>query len=886
MEKISVIIADSLTRDFMSPKEKFLQQKVNIGMREISRLFGHDEEFGSGPLPTFLNDAFKAKQEGKRVYTILLRDIHDPNDPMQQHELLRFGNHNIIGSEGVKFVSSISGIVPHAEVIDTETLSMPVKRFHEVMYTITGKDVLELTYDEREAVSFLLVGAYTNIRVLSTASKLRNDYQFPNVFVCPRLVGCDNYEVHLSTLQIDFPNVLVQVIPGLKNFYLLAGIDQAGISFKPYECCTIRPAEINENINKFQKKIIEHLYLSHSSLNLRPLSGGYSGSLLFLAEGKKAESKTESEILKIDQNIQMQAELQGYSLVKDLLGKNVPTFSLPVSSGSYTGIKMELASMQGVPNTLQAIYEKWDGTNTESNFMPTFESTLDILISKLYNNTKKQKKYYPYKELGLHAEQQAIWLGENIKHILPDADIRNSHIQLSEGISIQNPLARFTLLTRNVDRLLGDVCIAHGDLNFANIVSDQMRNVWIIDWTHTGEKSVELDFAKMESDIKFVMDKSFREDDLSKLRQFETFILSSISLPEVSALPESLSFLKYDLRFLKIYSAVGLIRKKYLSVRNHNLDILYKTNLLKYAVHTLSFDARRKRGECKLPQLKYALLSVALLITQIASDDLHKKIGKDKPDPYPNRYPVLRGLVNWDSDYSGYKPDYYVHPAVLRNDKSINSEGWADPEDITKVGNINQRKGYSGDIRMDLKGRPLNPKGRVGIQGRGMLGKWGPNYAADPVVTRCNPVTNDLEVVLIKREDTQEWGLPGAIIVGDETYVDTANRALKQKTHMDLDFRRADVLSQMYIEDFRNTDNAWMESTALHLHLTPQQLKHVRIEEGFRVKDAAWVILTTEVINHLFANHSDILKKALNNLVKRAELSLDKKEIEKILLEI
>jgi len=29
-----------------------------------------------------------------------------------------------------------------------------------------------------------------------------------------------------------------------------------------------------------------------------------------------------------------------------------------------------------------------------------------------------------------------------------------------------------------------------------------------------------------------------------------------------------------------------------------------------------------------------------------------------------------------------------------------------------------------------------NPVGRTGIRGRGCLGRWGPNHAADPIVTR------------------------------------------------------------------------------------------------------------------------------------------------------
>jgi len=31
---------------------------------------------------------------------------------------------------------------------------------------------------------------------------------------------------------------------------------------------------------------------------------------------------------------------------------------------------------------------------------------------------------------------------------------------------------------------------------------------------------------------------------------------------------------------------------------------------------------------------------------------------------------------------------------------------------------------------------PQNPCGRTGITGRGQLGKWGVNHAADPIVTR------------------------------------------------------------------------------------------------------------------------------------------------------
>ncbi len=45
----------------------------------------------------------------------------------------------------------------------------------------------------------------------------------------------------------------------------------------------------------------------------------------------------------------------------------------------------------------------------------------------------------------------------------------------------------------------------------------------------------------------------------------------------------------------------------------------------------------------------------------------------------------------------------------------------------------------------------MNPRGRTGISDRGTLGKWGANFAADPLVTRNNPETGQLELLVIKR---------------------------------------------------------------------------------------------------------------------------------------
>ena len=46
------------------------------------------------------------------------------------------------------------------------------------------------------------------------------------------------------------------------------------------------------------------------------------------------------------------------------------------------------------------------------------------------------------------------------------------------------------------------------------------------------------------------------------------------------------------------------------------------------------------------------------------------------------------------------------------------------------------RRSMNGEKYDVIDGLPLNPQGRTGMCGRGKLGRWGPNHAGDPIVTR------------------------------------------------------------------------------------------------------------------------------------------------------
>ena len=124
------------------------------------------------------------------------------------------------------------------------------------------------------------------------------------------------------------------------------------------------------------------------------------------------------------------------------------------------------------------------------------------------------------------------------------------------------------------------------------------------------------------------------------------------------------------------------------------------------------------------------------------------------------RFKVADESVPWSKDAPLYRPNEFTDASVLT--KGV-AEGWADPPTPQQVTDLKQRKSYEAPISFDAAGMPRNPRGRTGLCGRGLLGQWGPNHAADPIVTRYNPQTGKLQLVAMRREDTGQFAVPGGI---------------------------------------------------------------------------------------------------------------------------
>ncbi|KAJ7329286.1 hypothetical protein JRQ81_015460 [Phrynocephalus forsythii] len=268
---------------------------------------------------------------------------------------------------------------------------------------------------------------------------------------------------------------------------------------------------------------------------------------------------------------------------------------------------------------------------------------------------------------------------------------------------------------------------------------------------------------------------------------------------------------------------------------------------------------------------------------------------KARTSPYPGskvcRREVPSDKVEWSVEWRDYNPVEYTARSVLAGPK------WADPEIGAenfspkfneKDGDVDRRS-QSGTYEVE-NGRPRNPAGRTGIVGRGLALNNGRNVFVPQPVASCRWKRDDsgqkmvhsasgeniLQFIAIKRKDCGEWAIPGGMVDPGEKLSAALKREFSEEALNSLrktEVEKKEMEKQLnklfsqdhftvykgYVDDPRNTDNAWMETEAVNYHdETGEVMNKLHLEAGDDAGKVKWVDISEKL--KLYANHADFVR--------------------------
>jgi ADP-ribose pyrophosphatase len=237
---------------------------------------------------------------------------------------------------------------------------------------------------------------------------------------------------------------------------------------------------------------------------------------------------------------------------------------------------------------------------------------------------------------------------------------------------------------------------------------------------------------------------------------------------------------------------------------------------------------------------------------------------------FVNNHPSYPSRISTNDPFYYINIPFYESPIL-----SLNTNTWADPLDVS-IDTLKKRLTWNNNNLISLEetnikfvnNKPINPN-KTGLSGRGVLGRYGPNHAADPIVTRFNYKKMDLEFIAVLRNDTKPplWAIPGGMVDAGEEFSATLKREFVEEVASKCDKHIIDkvfangkkIYCGMVYNDPRTTDNAWIETIVVNYHISYQDSLKLKLtnqdEENYAVK---WISCNHK---NLYADHKEYIKK-------------------------
>ncbi|BDG05004.1 isochorismatase family protein [Anaeromyxobacter oryzae] len=602
-----LLFSECLQNDFVAPMAAGapLPSELHIGRAESRRLLGDPEGAWAeeGPLARFLR-AFRTGA-GRDHRSIHIRDWHDPDDPATRTHLEQFGSHCVRGTRGAEFVVPLAAVVEAGGlIVDSQVLSDFVgSTLEETLRPMIGGPV-------RAGI----IGVWTDFKVQYLAYELQTRLGLRDVAVCSALTASRSRLAHRQALEHMAANLGVTVIDGIPDFLAWLGIEAQTVTPSVAKS-TPRPTiglPDSVSLDDEERRLVEHLYRGCRSVQLRPIGGGYSGSRVFGSLSVDRMGRREIPfVTKIDVHDRIARERVAVEGVENLLGANAPRLADYVDLETRGAIKYYFATMQaGEARTLQRAFR-------EAESAPAARTLFDRLIERVLRRLY-QIPILDRLDLFAYYDYRPSYAEATLAHAAGLCEEHEGSAVIA-GLAEPLPHPRRFYAWLEANRPRGEevaVATVHGDLNLANVLLDDVSNIWLIDYFSTRTGHVLDDIAKLENDLKFIMLPLADDLALARAVALDEHLLGQADLLAPPGQPAA--SLVADPAAAKVHAAVSRLRE-FASELLREAGLpgpvpmrQYWVAQLRYSAHTLTFVESDER------QRRFALASTCRLADRLA----------------------------------------------------------------------------------------------------------------------------------------------------------------------------------------------------------------------------------------------------------------------------
>ncbi|MEN9800119.1 MAG: hypothetical protein RL653_3816 [Pseudomonadota bacterium] len=618
-----VLITQCLQADFVGPvaRHQPLPNALHVGAEEAARLLGEDPE--RGPLAQLM--AWARSRPPDALELLHIRDWHDAEDPAQRDHLQSFGRHCLRGTPGAELVLGLDAAVdplPNETFVDATGLNdfqgtALEAEFRRISGKVGGRPL-----------RFGVIGVWTEAKVSFLLYELKTRYPDVELATCSALTASASRLQHFNALDQLARILGVQVFDSVGEF--ARWLDPSGDA--PVQLARPSGTKVQARIagegmplSGDEHLVLDHLYRDCRSLELHPLGGGFSGARVFRVASVDRMGHAEApSVAKLGPTGLIGKERASFEKVQAVLGNSAPAVRGFVDAGSTAGIRYSYASMrQGRIRTLKSLFDAGAPT---ADIVRVLRHVFDEVFSPFFAAARYERlplfEHYGFARTEVSLEGPRLvpqlqfngHVRRNVAALAGEAAAAQQELRLADGSTAWNPCRFYEEFLPTARIPWSDshyVCTVHGDLNGANVLVDDVGNVWVIDFFHTGPGHVLKDLVKLENDLLYLFTPLRDERELAEALRISRALreVEDLRAPLEASLPGlSTPSLVRAWEVLRELRRLGGER-----VREDRNPWQLDVALLRYAVHTLSFD------EASPLQKRWALAAAGMWAEDVAT---------------------------------------------------------------------------------------------------------------------------------------------------------------------------------------------------------------------------------------------------------------------------